>query len=144
MNWPVNAVFTRCKSVTGNSNKVEGSSIFIKGLSKSRRPQEEERAELFEQIGRLKTELEWVKKIPPAVEIKRGMIEPDHGQIIIRRQCDLLGLSKSSFYYEPGNDVMVKQKRTLYFKQHSKSFVSQNPSGFCIPGRNEAGKHCRT
>jgi putative transposase len=44
---------------------VEGSSIFTKGLSRSHRRQEEERAELFEQIDRLKMELEWVKKKLP-------------------------------------------------------------------------------
>ena len=29
------------------------------------------------------------------------MIEPHHEQLSIRRQCDLLGLSRSTFYYEP-------------------------------------------
>jgi putative transposase len=32
------------------------------------------------------------------------LIEPDHGQISIRRQCDLVSLSRSSFYYEPGKE----------------------------------------
>ena len=28
------------------------------------------------------------------------MIEPDHGQLSIRRQCELLGLCRSSYYRE--------------------------------------------
>jgi putative transposase len=30
------------------------------------------------------------------------MIEPDHPALSVRRQCELLGLSRSSLYYEPG------------------------------------------
>ena len=29
------------------------------------------------------------------------MIEEEHAELSIRRQCELLGLSRSSFYYEP-------------------------------------------
>ena len=29
------------------------------------------------------------------------MIEPGHGQISIRRQCELLGLARASYYYQP-------------------------------------------
>lgn len=32
-------------------------------------------------------------------DAKRGLIEPDHPQISVARQCELVGLSRSSFYY---------------------------------------------
>ena len=35
------------------------------------------------------------------VESKRGLIEPGHPQLSIARQCELLGLSRSSWYYKP-------------------------------------------
>src|SRR5206468_10653660 len=58
-------------------------------------------AELFQQIGRLKMELEWVKKkLPPSAEDKRPLIEPGHAALSVRRQCELLGLNRSSVYYE--------------------------------------------
>jgi putative transposase len=41
---------------------VEGSSVFTNGLSRSHHRQEAEKADLFEQIGRLNMELEWLKK----------------------------------------------------------------------------------
>jgi putative transposase len=55
---------------------------------------------LYQQIGQLKVELDWVKKrlgLPP--DAKRGLIEPDHPHPSIARQCELVGLSRSSFYY---------------------------------------------
>lgn len=36
-----------------------------------------------------------------AVERQRGLIEPEHPDISIVRQCELLELSRSSYYYEP-------------------------------------------
>ena len=36
-----------------------------------------------------------------SVEEKRLSIEPDHPQLSIRRQCELLGLNRSTLYYEP-------------------------------------------
>ena len=56
--------------------------------------------ELFEEIGRLKMEFEWLrKKLPDTVEVMRLIIEPFHNQISIRGQCELLGRNRSSFYY---------------------------------------------
>lgn len=35
------------------------------------------------------------------VELKRGLIEAEHPEISIARQCELLEFSRSSYYYEP-------------------------------------------
>jgi putative transposase len=40
-----------------------------------------------------------------AVEAKRGLIEPDHAQLSVRRQCQLLGLCRSSRYYQPAGET---------------------------------------
>jgi putative transposase len=33
------------------------------------------------------------------------LIEPDHPALSVRRQCEILGLSRSSLYYEPGGEA---------------------------------------
>ena len=59
-------------------------------------------AELFEQIGRLKRELEWLKKNSPmSAEAKRALIESGHPRLSVRRRCELLGLCRASLYDEP-------------------------------------------
>ena len=56
--------------------------------------------ELYEQIGRLKMEVEWLKKkLPSSVERKRRLVEPGHGTLSLLDQCRLLGLARSSWYY---------------------------------------------
>jgi len=42
--------------------QAQGESIFKNGAPPSQRQQEKKEAELYEQIGRLKMELEWLKK----------------------------------------------------------------------------------
>lgn len=45
-------------------------------------------------------ELEWLKKkLPDTVEGKRAMIEPSNSRISVRRQCELIGLNRSTLYY---------------------------------------------
>ena len=36
----------------------------------------------------------------PSVEVKRSLIDSEHSELSVRRQCELLGLSRSSVYYE--------------------------------------------
>jgi len=35
-----------------------------------------------------------------SVEVKRALIEPEHPQLSIAQQCELLGLARSSYYKE--------------------------------------------
>jgi len=75
--------------------------VFASG-SKTPGAPEDETAELYEQIGRLKVELDWVKKkLPRSAEAKRSLVEPKHAELSVRRQCELLDLNRSSVYYEP-------------------------------------------
>lgn len=38
------------------------------------------------------------------MELKRTLIEPNHPELSIRRQCALLGLSRASYYYQPATE----------------------------------------
>jgi putative transposase len=61
--------------------------------------------ELYQQIGQLKVELDWLKKnLDLPVNLKRSLVEVDHPSISIQRQCDLLGLARSSLYYQPASE----------------------------------------
>jgi putative transposase len=39
--------------------------------------------------------------LPPSAEDRRRLVEIDHAELSVRRQCDLLGLNRSTSYYEP-------------------------------------------
>ena len=59
-------------------------------------------AELYEQIGRLQMEAAWLKKkLPDSIDFKRECIESGLPGLSVRRQCELLGLNRSSWYYRP-------------------------------------------
>ena len=54
------------------------------------------------QIGQLNVELKWLKKnLTLSVDDKRVCIKPEHPEITVCSQCDLLGLPRSSYYYKP-------------------------------------------
>jgi putative transposase len=79
-----------------------GDTLFNRPEARQHREQREQEVELDEHIGRLKMALEWLKKkLPDAVEATRLMIDLALPHISIRRQCDLLGLNRSTFYYAP-------------------------------------------
>src|SRR4051794_35344897 len=45
------------------------------------------------------------KKLLASAEQWRALIEPEHAQLSVRRQCALLGLNRSSLYYEPAGET---------------------------------------
>ena len=44
------------------------------------------------------------KKLPSSLKAKRGLIEPNHPQLSLRRQCHLVDLHRSGYYYEPAKE----------------------------------------
>ena len=44
------------------------------------------------------------KSVTQTVEQKRGLVEPEHKQLSIRRQCELLGLNRASYYYQAASE----------------------------------------
>lgn len=84
----------------------EGAELFSRRSQSERlREQESEQAELYEQIGRLKMELEWLKNLPTSIEAKRQLIDPQDSELSVRRQCELLGLARASYYYQPASET---------------------------------------
>ena len=45
------------------------------------------------------------KKLPSSCEHQTALIEAGHPALSVRRQCELLGLSRSSLYYEPAGEA---------------------------------------
>ncbi len=45
------------------------------------------------------------KKLPSSREQKRSLIEGGHPALSVRRQCELLGLNRSSLYYKPAPET---------------------------------------
>jgi putative transposase len=67
-------------------------------LARHQKAQQGREAQLYEQIGRLQVELEWLKKnLPFSLEVQRAMIDLAHPQLSVRRKCDLIDLHRSSF-----------------------------------------------
>ena len=67
---------------------------------------------LCEEIGRLKVELDRLKKKSGrSIEDRRRQVDRDHAEIRVGRQCELLGLSRSGLYYEPLGEKNRKRPR---------------------------------
>lgn len=80
--------------------------LFSRKRERSQAEAEELQAELYRQIGQLKVELDWVKKSRScSLEERRSWIDRNHPRISITRQCDLLGLSRSDWYYQPTGET---------------------------------------
>jgi putative transposase len=44
------------------------------------------------------------KSVGQSVEQKRSLVEPGHSQISLRRQCELVGLNRASYYYQAASE----------------------------------------
>ena len=75
--------------------------VFEDGSARATASDEPSTASLYEQIGRLKVELEWLKKKLPRTRSElRSWIDRGHASLSARRQCELLGVHRSRLYYE--------------------------------------------
>jgi len=76
--------------------------IFSSRRAQNQKEQEDLTASLYQQIGQLKVELDWLKKnLALSIVDKRLLVEPNHPDISLSRQCELLDLARSSWYYKP-------------------------------------------
>ena len=76
--------------------------VFVDGRTRKGQSREADSDALYEEIGRLKVELDWLKKKSAcSIEELRRLVERDHPEIGTRRQCELLGVNRSGLYYEP-------------------------------------------
>lgn len=73
-------------------------------------------ASLYQQIGQLKVQVDWLEKNQNhSIEVKRALVEPGNPELSIMQQCELLGLARSSYYYQPAStcDVDLQLMRLL-------------------------------
>ena len=86
--------------------------VFKGKRNKSLKEKEKLIDELYRQIGQLKVENEWLKKNLHclSVEEKKKLIDTCDEKLSIRRQCELLKLSRSNLYYE---SVKVSEETLL-------------------------------
>jgi putative transposase len=64
--------------------------LFVDGRSRKARSEDADRDALYEEIGRLKMELDWLKKkLACSTEDRRPLVELAHPDLSIRRQCEL-------------------------------------------------------
>src|SRR5450432_2640446 len=76
--------------------------VFADKRVKDNKEQEALTDQLYQQIGQLKVELDWLKKSPAvSLEYLRQQVDREHPALSISRQCQLLGLSRTAFYYAP-------------------------------------------
>ncbi len=70
--------------------------------------------ELYEQIGRLKVENDFLKKnLSCSMDDRRNWIESNHALLSVRQQCEILNLSRSSIYYTPRPKVYSDEQLAL-------------------------------
>ncbi len=75
---------------------------FSTGNSQAKRDHEEEIKQLQAKVGELVIERDFLEGLRSlSVDRRRAMIAPEHAQLSVTRQCELVGISRSSWYYRP-------------------------------------------
>jgi len=72
-------------------------------ITKDQEDGQAKEAELFQQMGRLQMELEWLKTNLVCSDARelRKLVDHAHAELSVSRQCTLLGLPRSTPYYRP-------------------------------------------
>ncbi len=115
--------------------------IFDNSKQPSAEAGEELTNQLYQQIGQLKVELDWLKNLPLSVRVRRELVEPENEKISVARQCELLGLNRTGLYYrsrtesvEDGNLMrLIDEQYTLTpFYGYRRMTVYLQKSGFRV------------
>ena len=92
----------------------DGPRVFASSGERKQREQEALEAELCEKIGRLKMELEWLKKkLAASVRERHSVIDSEAPVLSVRRQCELLGLNRSSSYYQAASESALNKHQPI-------------------------------
>ena len=75
--------------------------IFSTRRTKEGQDHEEGKRRSTKRLDGLSMELDWLKILPASVEEKRTWVVPAQPRLSVRRQCELIGLTRSSGSYEP-------------------------------------------
>lgn len=81
-------------------------------------------SKLYEQIGQLTVERDWLKKNLQPLDLgaKKDLIDVGCARLSIKRQCELIGLNRASYYAKPkglrANEYKVLNKMDEIFTQH--------------------------
>nr|WP_261399229.1 IS3 family transposase [Leisingera daeponensis] len=88
---------------------LEGASgVFERGGRKPQEIDEEQVKELHAKIGELAVANDFLsRKLKPDRQVRRKMIEPANVNLPIGKQCKLLSISRSSFYYQPKGETAL-------------------------------------
>ncbi|WP_425454191.1 IS3 family transposase [Pelagibacterium sediminicola] len=89
---------------------LEGASgVFERGGRKKPEIDDEQVKDLHAKIGELAVANDFLFTKAQALgrEVRRGMIEPDHPALSIGKQCTLLSIARSSFYYTPKGETEI-------------------------------------
>ena len=92
------------KSANGKKQAVENIISGFKNSSKNKKIGDENLVkELYEQISQLSVQCDWLKKNLNYLdlEVRCNMISTENTELSISRQCSLLAVNRSSYYYKP-------------------------------------------
>lgn len=78
-------------------------SSLVFDIEKPKKTTEKETQKLYEKIGRLEVQIDFLKKIVEkhGVQSRKSMVEIRHKRLSIMEQCVLLSISHSGYYYTP-------------------------------------------
>ncbi|MEA3347038.1 MAG: IS3 family transposase [Candidatus Auribacterota bacterium] len=100
--------------------------------------------ELYKQIGQTQVENDWLKKKTAILDhdTRKQMLDKDDKKISMRKQCDLLGISRSGLYYQkrPENPYNMELMNLIdeEFTRHPFMGVKAMTTHL----RKDKGKHC--
>jgi len=123
LSWPVSTSFIRLEIKKWNRTAVEGISELFTDRKKTKDKEKNLLiAELHRQIGQLKVELDWLKKnLDSRVKEKILLIDREGETIPVKRQAELLGIARSTVYYEPARDPYSLELMHLIDEQYTKT-----------------------